>query len=112
MSSLPTITHGRPSPGLPPNVIDLSDSIPLSTPCTPAGLGCNALLAELTPAQAAHRTLPPTTITDMQRALASNDLECLTHLANSIQACCTADHLTPIPGPDGLPLFIETVALF
>ena len=59
-----------------------------------------------------HTTLPPTTITDLQRALASANPSCLTHLISSLQASQVTGQLTPLPGPDGRPLFLETVALF
>ena len=112
MSNLPTFPEDKPPTGLPHNVINLFDSIPHSTACAPARPGCTTLPAMLTPTHAAHRTLPLTIITDLQRALASNDPDCMSHMVSSIQACCTADRLTPLLGPDGLPLFVEIVALF
>ena len=112
MSSPPTPSDGEPPSGQPTAVIDSSDRIPHQAVSTPVHPDCTALPTGSIPSHPTHTTLPPTTITDLQRALASADPNCLTHLISSLQASHSTGQLTPLPGPDGSPLFLETVALF
>ena len=112
MNSPPTPSDGEPPTGQPTDVIDTSDRTPHQAVSAPVHPDCTTLPTTPTPSHTTHTTLPPTTITDLQRALASTDPDCLTHLVSSLQASCTTEQLTPLAGPDGLPLFLETVALF
>ena len=112
MSSIPTPPDGRPPRALPLDVIDPPNSATPDAPSAPPRIDRTILPPEPTPDLAAHPTLPPATITALQHALASNNPDCLTQLVRSIQVRCPTDQLTPLPGPDGLPLFLETIALF